>query len=72
MGAVNPAKAQRNFNSINIPHYAWAVSFRPVYAQPEITHFVVILFVPLVEFLAGMYVKQVGYFHSVKNSTKGV
>jgi len=57
LGAVYPAKAQRHLYGIDIPHHAWTVSFRPVYAQPEITHLVVILLVPLVEFLAGMYVK---------------
>lgn len=63
LGAVNPAKAQRHLYGIHVPHYARAVSFRPVYAQPEITHLIVIILVPLVQFLAGVYVKQVGYFH---------
>ena len=51
---------------MNLPKEA--VSFSSVYAQPEITHLIVIILVPLVQFLAGMYVKQVGYFHISSSS----
>ena len=33
-----------------------------------IGHLVVIVLVPIVQFLAGMYVKQVGYFHISSSS----
>ena len=39
------------------------ILFSPVHAKPEITDLVVILQIPLLQLLAGVYVKQVIDFH---------
>ena len=56
LGAVNPAETERHLNCIDIAHHAREVGIGPVYAQPEVANVVVILQVPLVELLAGVYV----------------
>ena len=62
---VYPSKAESNLHGIDIPHYARTVCGSAVHSQPETTDFVVILLIPPVQILAGMYVKQVSYVHYI-------
>jgi hypothetical protein len=61
--AVYPPEAKSNFHGINIPYHSRTVCRGPVHPQPETTDFVVILLIPPVQLLAGVYVKQVSYVH---------
>ena len=63
LGAVYPSEAQRNLHGIHIAYDAGERFPGAVDAQPEPRHPVVILQIPGIKILAGMYVKQIGNFH---------
>ena len=66
-GAVNPAKTERHLDGIHVSDHTGVIGLRPVYAQPEITDFVVILLIPPIQFRARMNVKQIGYLHNISS-----
>ncbi len=65
--AVDPAEAERHLDGVHVAHHAGAVGFRPVDPQPEIGRGPVVLLIPAVQILAGVYVQQVGDFHRGKD-----
>ena len=56
LGTVYPPEAESNLHGIDIPYHAGTVISSPVHAQPEVTHFVVIILVPSVQLISGVYV----------------
>ena len=66
-GAVYPAEAQRHLHGVYVADHAGTVGRCPVHPQPEILCRRVMLHVPRVQLLAGVYVQQVGDFHHHKD-----
>jgi len=64
-GAVDPAETKGYLNSIDVADHTWTVRFRTVDAQPEVGGFIVVLLVPLIQFLSGMNVKKRSDYHNL-------
>ena len=63
LGTVDPPKAQRHLHGVHVSDHPGAIGRSSIHAQPKVPRRRVILHVPRVQLLAGVYVQKVGDFH---------